>query len=268
MKDSIFARSQRNEVGDTLLLRDVARLSRCSLDDCHGQIGNDDPLLQRLHTLISLGQLAPVRTEEVEVEVPPLLYVIGRSRQQEPHRTRKEQRHYIHRADLLAHREALGNIGAELVKWIGVKVGTETMGTATKALTAGRQNGDRSEPQQWAQLWHAEFDPLFRTIGGSAKLGTMNDLLDGHQLKFATTDLCCALEKFDNRTVPDKSPETLAKQLRLLYPDFSWATGNGGADRAALIEKIKDAYAEGKVLDDDQELNDHLPQGVLKFRRG
>lgn len=123
--------------------------------------------------------------------------------------------------------------------------------------------------QPWARAWQGNFEPLFRVLGGAGKLGTIGEMLDGLRLSFATTDLCEALRRYDDNlhtVVPQKSNETLSKQLRALYPGFEWAKGNGGADREALIEQIKDAYAEGKILADDEELDEYLPENIRRLR--
>lgn len=114
--------------------------------------------------------------------------------------------------------------------------------------------------QPWAQNWQREWQPIMRVLGGARELGKLDELVQGNQFKFSTTELIEALRKWRSSrelgVVPEKSDQVLGRALRGFSPSFEWRSGNPGADeKARRTLLLVECYQAGKVADDDDELD-------------
>lgn len=114
MQDTTFARAKRGDLPHELTLEDITRLSSASLDAPHGACENNDPLLLRLHRLVTAGLLVATRTEQAEVPVLPALMTFRRVAVG----SRLVTRHFVRGADLRPHLADLGEVGPLLHAWI------------------------------------------------------------------------------------------------------------------------------------------------------
>ncbi|NMG43979.1 hypothetical protein GPA22_09590 [Aromatoleum toluvorans] len=258
MKDSIFARSQRNELGETLSLEDVARLSRCSLDDVHGQINNDDPLLRRLYTLISLGQLTPAKTEDYLMPELVLGSFGGRAVKTP---SSPAKRYFIDPAALHPHRETLGDIGPELNKWLESEDlpsedHADFDAKSARETATSKPRGAKFTKQDWEDDYFRRINPLGAILAGAARKGkaALGDLLNGKDLKFTIPMMYEALGKPEDlkgsdilRLPPVRDAETLRHAAERAYPSFEFPRTKV-SDKVGTLALMRECYEIGEPL--------------------
>lgn len=254
MKDSIFARSQRGELGDTLSLEEIAQLSRCGALNPNGTGGRDDPLFDALRNLVKCGLLPPARTEERTR--PGRVYAsVGK----QPIKTSSSpaMRYFVHHADLLPHRAHLDGIGPELVRWIGD--GEESAHSASEPDEGHRD----TRVQRWALEWHGDWAPIERVLGGAVELKKECEIFDGKgAFNFSPQQLFEAMKSHNEKAVPPWKEPTLSKALKALYPSFTFAKGHR-SEKQETVDVLLQCYTEGAILAADDELDDKLPANVV-----
>lgn len=234
MQDSIYARAGRpGGLGDILSLDEIVRLSTCSLDNPYGTI--DVQLQDKLYRLVKMGRPVPVRTEEVTWPGHPLVSVGGRCIGTPPTTT---NRYYIHRAHLLPHLKDLGEVGPELLKWLND--GAQPSGNVADL---DEQSGGNASP--WAAQWVKDHYPLIRVLAGAERLGEISELIQGSELKFSAVVLVDGIKLYDPGSVPPYSNDEFSRNLKLLYPSFTFSTKRP-ENRDDLVETISRCYEDGE----------------------
>ena len=115
MQDTIYSRAKRGDLPSALSIADLCRLSTASLDRPLGAYSPGDDLAQRLRQLVTLGLVAPERSEAVSTP-GMVLGSIGGS----PITTSasKYTEHHLTATSLRPLLVELGEIGPMLAAWI------------------------------------------------------------------------------------------------------------------------------------------------------